>query len=520
MPGLTSQEEAQDKINESGPIEPMTHTMVDPSQITRGPAKKKKIVVKKPLHATNKNKKLTGSKTEDEPTQDNGETAKMNPKVSANEAFKPHMMYDPKTGKGYMAKKYEDHIRMQKMGYTHDEPKNEGTQPNLLRKRSKKPRSFKKTFPHLSGINAPKPQTPQFNSKDWDLDKLASLDETQFKEFIDSLTEEEYLQLEGVIGSVLKAPFKAAGWAAKKITHNNRGNFRLSTAGRADSAEDKYKKAAQKEKDKYRLAKYKTKLDALNKKSLKGAIKGAQPAQTTGPQNNGTEYQGGTIMKEMSKIRRALLDVVEKKQSHGHTDAREKWSDKFKGAGAQKMKKDLEDNPKDNPIWNKEKESHDDAEKAGRAGPGKSPARSGADNLKGDLKIVPPGTKMKDPGAPKTKLDPNVDKGKPSTNENKVIDNIMDAYGKMKKKATEELKGDQHKIDHNKDGKITKHDFEGLRKKKEKTEDVAAVKQNKPLQNKLDKLYGPKKDKNEDATMGYGAKPVVKKPVAKTSSGY
>lgn len=38
------------------------------------------------------------------------------------EDFKPHMMYDPKTGKGYMAKKYEDHVRMDKMGYTHDKP--------------------------------------------------------------------------------------------------------------------------------------------------------------------------------------------------------------------------------------------------------------------------------------------------------------------------------------------------------------------------------------------------------------
>ena len=32
--------------------------------------------------------------------------------------FKPHMMYDPKTGKGYKAKKPEDHDRMNKMGYT------------------------------------------------------------------------------------------------------------------------------------------------------------------------------------------------------------------------------------------------------------------------------------------------------------------------------------------------------------------------------------------------------------------
>lgn len=33
------------------------------------------------------------------------------------------MMYDPKTGKGYKADKEEDHIRMSKMGYTHDKPK-------------------------------------------------------------------------------------------------------------------------------------------------------------------------------------------------------------------------------------------------------------------------------------------------------------------------------------------------------------------------------------------------------------
>ena len=36
--------------------------------------------------------------------------------------FKPHMMYDPKTGKGVMAKKYEDHVKLDKMGYVHDKP--------------------------------------------------------------------------------------------------------------------------------------------------------------------------------------------------------------------------------------------------------------------------------------------------------------------------------------------------------------------------------------------------------------
>ena len=37
--------------------------------------------------------------------------------------FKPHMMYDPKTGKGYKANKLADHLRMEKKGYTHNKPK-------------------------------------------------------------------------------------------------------------------------------------------------------------------------------------------------------------------------------------------------------------------------------------------------------------------------------------------------------------------------------------------------------------
>ena len=36
--------------------------------------------------------------------------------------FKPHMMYDPKTGKGYKANTLEDHLKMKKMGYTHEKP--------------------------------------------------------------------------------------------------------------------------------------------------------------------------------------------------------------------------------------------------------------------------------------------------------------------------------------------------------------------------------------------------------------
>ena len=41
---------------------------------------------------------------------------------SMNEEFKPHMMYDPKTGKSEKANKEEDHHRLAKKGYTHIDP--------------------------------------------------------------------------------------------------------------------------------------------------------------------------------------------------------------------------------------------------------------------------------------------------------------------------------------------------------------------------------------------------------------
>ena len=42
---------------------------------------------------------------------------------SLNEDFKPHMMYDPKTGESKKANKEEDHHSLSKKGYTHVNPK-------------------------------------------------------------------------------------------------------------------------------------------------------------------------------------------------------------------------------------------------------------------------------------------------------------------------------------------------------------------------------------------------------------
>ena len=36
--------------------------------------------------------------------------------------FKPHTMYDPKTGKGTKADTYEQHLKLKGMGYGHSKP--------------------------------------------------------------------------------------------------------------------------------------------------------------------------------------------------------------------------------------------------------------------------------------------------------------------------------------------------------------------------------------------------------------
>ena len=48
-----------------------------------------------------------------------------NPFIKEADEFKPHMMYDPKTGKGFKANTMADHLRMKDMGYSHDAPKKE-----------------------------------------------------------------------------------------------------------------------------------------------------------------------------------------------------------------------------------------------------------------------------------------------------------------------------------------------------------------------------------------------------------
>jgi hypothetical protein len=59
-------------------------------------------------------------------------------KLAESEEFKPHKMYDPKTGKEYDAKTKDDHDKYAKLGYTHDKPElNEAALKNVRGKDGK-----------------------------------------------------------------------------------------------------------------------------------------------------------------------------------------------------------------------------------------------------------------------------------------------------------------------------------------------------------------------------------------------
>lgn len=56
------------------------------------------------------------------PTKEQIQRAKGEKSDFTKKDFKPHMMYNPKTGKGYEAKTYEDHLKMKDMNYIHEKP--------------------------------------------------------------------------------------------------------------------------------------------------------------------------------------------------------------------------------------------------------------------------------------------------------------------------------------------------------------------------------------------------------------
>ena len=92
--------------------------------------------------------------------------------------------------------------------------------------------------------------------------------------------------------------------------------------------------------------------------------------------------------KKESTIRSKLLSILEGDRAKHYKGAAEaeEMEDKYKGAGAKKMAQDHK-----GPTVDIEKQSHDDASKAGRAVKSKAKARSGSDAVNsGDQNIVNP----------------------------------------------------------------------------------------------------------------------------------
>jgi len=142
-------------------------------------------------------------------------------------------------------------------------------------------------------------------------EKVLELSEEEFDKYIDTLSDKELEELTEFIGGIARTakkvltapvtiPYKAAkavatgvkkvatstavkktgsgiGKLAKKSVVNKQGNFRFSTAGRADSAQAKLAKLKKKAADRARLSKAKAGIAALKKKPRNKSTPGPKP---------------------------------------------------------------------------------------------------------------------------------------------------------------------------------------------------------------------------------------------------
>jgi len=135
--------------------------------------------------------------------------------------------------------------------------------------------------------------------------------------------------------------------------------------------------------------------------------------------NMQTMKTGSSSQKESMTFREKLMSIFENdKASHYKSATKpETEDDKLKGAGAKQMKADLTGG--DTKAADMEKQSHADAAKAGRAGPG-TKARTN-DNKKGDKKAMTSATPVNDPTAKIVKTESYGISG------NKISSGLLDA---------------------------------------------------------------------------------------------
>lgn len=173
---------------------------------------------------------------------------------------------------------------------------------------------------------------------------------------------------------------------------------------------------------------YSDKPDSLVSLKIKNPKKKSGETATMNPKLDSGKGKSEMEQKE-STIRSKLMAVLERKENHSpNKDKAEKPEDALKGAGAKKM---AADNADDGRYHDMEKQSHDDASKAGRAGPNMK-ARPN-DNKAGDKKIINPADDITKKGqAPAVKME-----------QYDTFGPLKAAYASMYEKKDEEENGDQ-----------------------------------------------------------------------------
>lgn len=124
------------------------------------------------------------------------------------------------------------------------------------------------------------------------------------------------------------------------------------------------------------------------RKAISKNIKGNKSETATmNPKLDSGKGKSSEMEQKESTIRDKLMAVLEGDRSKHYKGATapEDMDNNLKGAGAKKMKADIQGNAADPDL---EKKSHDDAAKAGRAGPNRKMRPN--DNSKGDSKVINP----------------------------------------------------------------------------------------------------------------------------------
>ena len=134
------------------------------------------------------------------------------------------------------------------------------------------------------------------------------------------------------------------------------------------------------------------------RKAISKNVKGNKgETATMNPKLDNGKGKGAEMEQKESRIRSALMSVLEKRDDRYKSAAEaEPMDNNLKGAGAKKMKADIQGNTAPDDL---EAQSHDDASKAGRTGPSRKMRPN--DNKKGDSKVInPPADETKKGQAP------------------------------------------------------------------------------------------------------------------------